>query len=495
MTRSAPHLLLLAALAASAARAAPAHGFEEAMADYNEGRYQRAAIGFHRAEARGRDEQQRSRAQLLLAQSLARLGFDFAAFSYYGEMVKAGPSRPDYLPAVEGAVAAMERLRDEVLGPNLLAKSWNDRFARLPPEVLAKVDYAVALLDYRAGKHDDAERLLRGVPERSAVYPQARYLSGLLFERKDPEQALAAFRAVLALGGAPSDLKELAHLALGRTLYGLRRYREASASYAALPRFSRHWDEALFEGAYADLQNDDPGAALGKLHSLHSPHLSDEFAPESLNLTAIIYHQRCLYPQAREVIAQFDRTYAPMKAKVKTILDSSLPAQAYWHMLQPGDERLPAAVKRHLQKNERVEAMVAYLGRLEAERAALQRAPELSQSALGVELEDLLASQQAMTAQIAGTFIKGRLADLQHLIELLDGDKEIIAFETTKGEKEMLEARFDIGAQLAAQSLERPAMPPAGHEYWPFDGEYWPDEIGYYHYTLKDGCPAKKEER
>jgi hypothetical protein len=37
-------------------------------------------------------------------------------------------------------------------------------------------------------------------------------------------------------------------------------------------------------------------------------------------------------------------------------------------------------------------------------------------------------------------------------------------------------------------------MPQTGHEYWPFDGEYWPDEIGYYRYTVKDACPRSKEE-
>jgi len=77
---------------------------------------------------------------------------------------------------------------------------------------------------------------------------------------------------------------------------------------------------------------------------------------------------------------------------------------------------------------------------------------------------------------------------------VLQGDRELIAFETTKGEKEMLETRFDADAQLASQRLYRPAIPPTGHEYWPFDGEYWPDEIGFYRYTVKDACPAGRDE-
>jgi hypothetical protein len=317
-------------------------------------------------------------------------------------------------------------------------------------------------------------------------------------QRKDPEQAVKVFRGVLAMEGGKyrglAELKELTLLALGRTLYAVRRYGEASEAYAALPRFSRHWDEALFEGAYADLQNDHPGAALGKLHSLHSPHLSDEFAPESLNLRAIIYHQRCLYPQVREVIATFNREYVPMKDQLKQLLDSNPPVETFWQLLQPGENRLPDAVQHHLQKNERVAAMVGYIGRLDAEAARVANDSQLSKSPLGTELLDLISKQKALVAQVAGKFIRGRLADMAHLIEVLDGDKEIIGFETTKGEKEMLEAGFDVKSRLNAQPLYRPPMPATGHEYWPFDGEYWPDEIGYYQYTLKDACAPKKKE-
>ncbi len=470
----------------------------KAIEDYNDGKNQRAAVGFYQVEETATVEDNRFKAEYYLAQSLNKLGLGFGSFFYYGQIIKAGPAHPYYYKAIEGAVAVTEQHHDEVLGPNVLNKAYNDQFGRLPPEVLAKINYYIALLGYRSGKYDEAEQFLRGVPPESGAYAQAQYIAGLLQQRKNPELALKTFRGVLAMDGAKyrdlADLKELTHLALGRTLYGLQRYLDASAEYEQLPRFSRHWDEALFEGAYADLLADDPGAALGKLHSLHSPHLSDEFAPESLNLTSIIFHQRSLYPQVREVIADFNREYVPMKDRLKAILDANPPTETYWQMVAPGDARLPSAVQHHLQKNERVEAMIGYLERLDEEAAKVQRDAELAGSPLGTDLLDLISKQKALMAQVAGKFIKGRLADMAHLIEVLDGDKEIIGFETTKGEKEMLETGFDVRVHLAAQPLYRPSMPATGHEYWPFDGEYWPDEIGYYKYTLKDACAPKKKE-
>jgi TolA-binding protein len=488
---------LIAVLVLSGAALAQSDVLDKALADFNEGRNQRAAIAFYQVAESAAAAESRAKAEYYLAQALNKLGLGFSSFFYDGQIIDAGPDNPYHDKAIEAAVALADQSRDEVLAPNVLNKAYNDRFSRLPAQVLTKIKYSLALLDYRAGKYDQAGQLLRGVPVESSSYPQAQYLNGLLLQRKDPEQAVKVFRSVLAVEGSGSpdlrELKELTHLALGRTLFGLHRHAEASEQYQQLPRFSRHWDEALFEGAYADLLNGDPGAALGKLHSLHSPHLSDEFAPESLTLTALIYHRHCLYPQAREAIARFHRDYLPMKERIRSVLESNPPIESYWQMLQPADLRLPPAVQRHLEKNERVESLTRSLSGLEVEAARVRSDAELSKSALGAELLELIARQRELLAQLAGKFIRGRLADMAELIETLDGDKEIVAFETTKGEKEMIEASFNAQGKLATQRLYRPPTPPTGHEYWPFDGEYWPDEIGYYKYTLKNACAPEKD--
>jgi tetratricopeptide (TPR) repeat protein len=429
----------------------------------------------------------------VLAQSLERRGYPFGAFFHYAAIVQAGPAHPDHLKAIEGAAATAEQLRDDVVAPHLFEKISGDALSALPPERLAKIHASLALLAYRAGRYEDSARLLSRVPADSGAGPQATYLRGLLQQRTAPEQAVSTFRDLAGMRRAPNELRELAWLALGRTLYGLHRYAEASAAYQKLPRFSRHWDEGLFEGAYADLMNGDPGGALGKLHSLHSPHLRDEFAPESVNLTAVLYQQRCLYPQVRAALKELDGEYLPMRDQMKKLLGSNLALEEYWRMLSPGDARLPPAAQHHLLKNERIASMRAYLEQLDRENTRVRVDGTLS-AALKNDLLEALLQQKEQSERLGGKFVQGRLSDMVRLIDVLEGDRELIAFETTKGEKEMLETRYDASAQLASQQLRRPAMPQGGHEYWPFDGEYWPDEIGYYRYTVKDACARSKEE-
>src|SRR3954462_6043550 len=258
----------------------------------------------------------------------------------------------------------------------------------------------------------------------------------------------------------------------------MHRYAEASAEYAKLPRFSRHWDEALFEGAYADFMRGDPGAALGKLQSLHSPHLSDEFAPESENLAAIVYHQHCLWPEVRIALERFDAIYLPMRDQVRALLARDpAPAALVAALDGKGDLRLPDPVRHHLRKNERVESMLAYAAKVDEEERRIRSDADLSRSDLGKELVGIVARHRELTVGVTAKFVRNRLEDLAHLIDVLEGDKDIIAFEATKGEKGFLEKDVDAKKILAAEILYRPGQPATGHQYWPFDGEYWPDEI------------------
>jgi hypothetical protein len=428
------------------------------------------------------------------ARDLEQRGLPVSAFFFYGEALRHAKSGPEAAQAAAGVQRISQALHDEVFGPNLLAKLDPATVASLPTDVSSRVHAALALLQYRAGKPEEARRESSAVPQDSDAYPQAQYVAGLLAQRSTPEAAVAVFTGLLSDRRSSGELRELSHLALARTLYGLRRYGDAAAEYAKVPRFSRHWDESLFEGAYADLMRGDPGAALGKLQSLHSPHLSDEFAPESENLAAIVYHQHCLWPEVRTALKRFDSIYLPMRDQVRAVLAGNpAPAALLAALEGKGDVRLPEPVRHHLRKNERVESMLAYAAKVDDEERRIRADGDLSRSELGKELFEIVASHRELTFGVTAKFVRNRLEDLAHLIDVLEGDKDVIAFEATKGEKGFLEKDVDAKKILAAEVLYRPEQPSTGHEYWPFDGEYWPDEIGYYQATIKDACPARKE--
>ena len=62
-----------------------------------------------------------------------------------------------------------------------------------------------------------------------------------------------------------------------------------------------------------------------------------------------------------------------------------------------------------------------------------------------------------------------------------------MGFEQRLFERAAVTGSLDLGDQseeLRKQGRRR------GYRYWPFEGEYWADELGHYVYATRPDCPA-----
>jgi tetratricopeptide (TPR) repeat protein len=446
---------------------------------------------------------QRDEALFTLWQALTRAKLPVAAMTYESELLREGPSHPHYQAALEALVAAQERLGDEYLIPSLLEAQETKAWADLPMETRARVDFLIAVVKQRKGLLDAAKERLLAVPWQSAVYAKAQYLLGIVLA--DPRMtggannaaALEAFGRVRALRDgheeALANTKLLAQLGEARTLYGMGRFLEATAAYDAVPRFSTYWDQALFENGYARFRAGDLGGALGSLQALHAPQFEGAFLPESWILKGTIYYFSCLYGESKSALNAFDRVYAPMLDQLRPLAkDSSLSVTDYYRLLGAEDARgLPRPVRVWVLSNERLSGLIRMLSETQREEQTLSREPELSASTAGAALIGTLEATRATLGEVAGQLVKNRVEEAYRNLKAFSDQAEIIKFETTKAEKELVEAGIDQGALLASQRIHRPRAPGRNWDYWKFEGEFWIDEIGYYQYTLKRGCPSK----
>src|SRR5262249_20445582 len=94
--------------------------------------------------------------------------------------------------------------------------------------------------------------------------------------------------------------------------------------------------------------------------------------------------------------------------------------------------------------------------------------------------------------QAAAQSIQARLSDVTASLTDLLEQAEVLRFEMTKGEKELLDADVDERKLLASRPL--PPLPTGGpaDERWRVNGEWWADEIGYQRAALKNGCLAQQ---
>ena len=66
-----------------------------------------------------------------------------------------------------------------------------------------------------------------------------------------------------------------------------------------------------------------------------------------------------------------------------------------------------------------------------------------------------------------------------------------IKFETLQSERKMLSVEKQLSPEEVAEQLKFAAPKPSTdeeHMYWPFDGEYWRDELGSYTSMIPNKC-------
>ncbi|MBS1152072.1 MAG: hypothetical protein H6Q89_3770 [Myxococcaceae bacterium] len=502
MTRSLA--LTLALLLPLASFGQDAALYTKALSAYNGGDFDQAAQLFYEVNNSSTDPDVRAKSEYYLASSFAKKGLPVAAFIYFATILKAGKSHPFYLKSVEGLVNAQEILEDQFLIPNLLNNNYSDEWATLPSEVLSRINYLIGTISYRKSKYDEAKSFLEAVPAESAVYAKSQYMLGIVLV--DPRYpggsqtlpGVEAFERVLNITAKnQKDLvhtQQLALLGLGRTQYGAGEYQKATDAYEKVPRFSLYWDQALFENGFARFQNDDLGGALGSLQALHAPQFAGAFQPESWILKSTTYYFSCLYEEAKTALAAYDELYAPMAEKLKPIVEGTdTDPVMFFKLVDARSEKVPTPILNWVRSNERMLGVFNNLKQIDAEKKLIEDNQGWRAAKLSNELVTYLDQNRATLEQIAGQLAKNRLSEAYRNVKGYGDQAEIIRFETSKAEKELAEAGVDQSKVLRAQTLYRPKMPAENWNYWKFQGEFWRDEIGYYQYTLKSGCPGGKE--
>ena len=89
----------------------------------------------------------------------------------------------------------------------------------------------------------------------------------------------------------------------------------------------------------------------------------------------------------------------------------------------------------------------------------------------------------------AGRLAKARLQRVVDELNDLISQSLKIEFEVASAEKGVLENRLQGAGFVNKRTRSGPIYATDDeHVYWPFTGEYWRDELGYYLYTIKSEC-------
>ncbi|MBI5512053.1 MAG: hypothetical protein HY903_25120 [Deltaproteobacteria bacterium] len=338
--------------------------------------------------------------------------------------------------------------------------------------------------------------LVTQVDAESKYYPRAKYLEGLLNYLKGADQdAVKAFQEVVRVlnprEGKRLDpkLREQAFLSLARVHYGYQQFDRAAYYYDLIDRDSENWLTALFEAAWAYYRRGDYEKALGNLLTLHSPFFEKEYFPESQMVKAIIYFEACRYDESRAFVDDFLRRFTKVMKEIEKIASSKeAPELLYDRILQmqklaegQGDDITTRVVSLALA--DPVIRTAKDVVQQASDQVALwnEMSDAFRQSRIGRDLYDELKQHAMDVTRAAGEVARAKFERELYDLKGLLAQALRIKLEVAKAEQDIIQRK--LNNEKSSDEIV-PAVPRTvvGDEqlYWPYEGEYWRDELGTY---------------
>lgn len=481
-------------------------------------------------------------AEYWLGKTFYRLNLFQASFEFFVRVVKAGRQHR-YFKATCRWLYFLSR---KIPGDDELLK----QIATFEPQDCAKVSDQISFLrgqyHYKRSELEESLQFLAQVSRDNDFFLKATFLRGVTYSRMGQiKEAISAFAEILrytvdsyngvksaadvafqrmnsrrtgspdsgqekistarlidkvAQGDYKNDLKyysQLAVLNMARLLYEQNKNRKAVRYYDYIPINGYFWLEALFESSWALFRMGPKyhEKALGNLHTLSSPYFRDEYTPEASILKAVILYSSCDYEKALSAINEFREVYEPLLNELDGyVKDFSDPKQLYDFLRRiqadPGSSARVSQILNALFEDKELKRVNSHITEMERELKVIQLAQSRwANSDLANYVIQTIEFTKDIAFDKAGQMAKARLTRVVEELRDLQGKVDAIDIEISTSDRTDTELSLngvEMQRRLEVESKKR--TPDSEHIYWPFDGEYWRDELGYYLYSIKTKC-------
>lgn len=304
----------------------------------------------------------------------------------------------------------------------------------------------------------------------------------------------------------PQRLRDLAHLSLARIYYsgairlnpetnvptvGEEPLNVAFKYWNQVSQDGEYWLEAQYEQAWAFFMAGDYSGALGTVHTIRSPFIDEWQYPEVDILESVIYYANCNYEAAMINTARFNRRFVPMKADLEKLLlkYKKRPPEAWLELLMQlrvHKTQLASELAGSVWRDRALLRNYEYVQAIDGEQRRLARLPStLRDSNLG----------QRVRTELIDARHRFVVAMVNRAISYFDDFTGRIYALVRDGERMFVSNLMSANSRRGGSPPRMDALAPNGvvttdddHIRWPFDGEYWRDELGTYRQTIINTC-------
>ncbi len=371
-----------------------------------------------------------------------------------------------------------------------------DQGASVDAETRSRMAYIAARELTRKDELGAALVMLMVVDDKSAVFADAESLRGVLLSMQGKHSdAIAPMLTAQALARAQNRGERFDNrivLNVARTYYGAENWAQAIYWFDQIDRDSEYWPEASFERAWAYFRADDMTSSIAELMNHDSPFFDAWYFPEADLLRAYGLFMMCKFSDASGSMDHFVETYTPLKAELDGMLGSYTPEDGWADgvaMVNGEKPRIPGMVLRSFANEDRFAQSMQAVSSADAEQAKLTALT----GPIAERAKGWVQTRRDTIVQAEGgrVLAKGRYAQ-QDLKEMLEGIEltrlDLLNLETEMYERAAAKGELDYGDKVGKLRDMRKRKKNA--QVWPFEGEFWADELGWYQIDARPDCPA-----
>jgi tetratricopeptide (TPR) repeat protein len=512
---------------AAATAGTPSEAATQAKHLYEKEKYWDAAKALFRVYSgeTGDDAGNKEIAQFDLAKTLYKLKFFQASYSIFSEIA----DKPNHLKYNE-TLLWLAKLATDLPEPadiiERVGKYNEEHVAKFnnkeQAELYWQLNYLLGRYRYRNGQFPEALTLFEKVNRKSRYYVEAQFFGGISnVQLRQSKPAVQGFQRIIGAveeGDVPSEdearFRDLAYLSMARTFYSASirvddttnqptvdqtRLSAAVKYWNKVDVASEYWLDALFEESWAYFMAGDYSHALGNIHTIQAPYFPHSYYPEADVLKAVIYFSNCQYDDALTIVAKFRSQYDPIRTELTKTLErfqkGANQEEAFYKFLKDVrddkaqlDPKIAPIVKTSLSDRQLLRNL-EYVRLLDEEESRFKKAPAaFKQSKVADLVSDSVHDARALAVRNAGDLARGRYQrNLEDLSEQLRNGQKIL-IDITAAKRNELDQAIQGSQVTMEESKANIVKPDEEHVIWPYNGEYWRDELGFYRQTITSKC-------
>jgi tetratricopeptide (TPR) repeat protein len=363
---------------------------------------------------------------------------------------------------------------------------------------------------YQQGEFSKARDFFLEIDRGHDLYTKGVFFAGITHVRERRAQPAAkAFKSIVDKYGDMlflSDEEErsltLAWLSLARIYYSTKHFDSAMEAWNHVPQSSEYYLDALFEESWAFFRTDKLERALGNIHTINSPYFEKEFYPESLILKAEIYFDQCSYEDAQDTINEFRTRYEPLQAELEKALAKFQDNQSFFDFLNKlrgmeddegdlmGFSQAGIGVIKVALSDRTLLRNLDYVELLDSEEQALSKMPPMFiNSSAGVRIQQDINTAKTVAVDNTGNLARSRYERLLSEIKDINNQATRVEIEILKALRGELDMEIKQEGEVSGPLVQEDKIKSdAEHVLWPFTGEFWRDELGYYQQPIVNRC-------